>query len=44
MPTFETPDPISVTIDIVGDARITASDRTDTVVTVRPPTRPSRPT
>lgn len=36
MPTFETPDPISVTIEIVGDARVTASDRTDTVVEVRP--------
>ena len=36
MPTFETPTPISVIIDIVGDARITASDRTDTVVDVRP--------
>jgi DUF4097 and DUF4098 domain-containing protein YvlB len=36
MPTYETPDPISVIIDIVGDARITASDRTDTVVDVRP--------
>ncbi|HEX7132265.1 MAG TPA: DUF4097 family beta strand repeat-containing protein [Iamia sp.] len=36
MTTFETPTPLSVTIDIVGDARITASDRTDTVVDVRP--------
>jgi DUF4097 and DUF4098 domain-containing protein YvlB len=36
MPTFETPSPISMTIEIVGDARITASDRTDTVVEVRP--------
>lgn len=36
MTTFETPSPISVTIEIVGDARITASDRTDTVVEVRP--------
>lgn len=37
MPTFATPEPISVTIDLaVGDARITASDRTDTVVEVRP--------
>ena len=36
MPTFETPTPISMVIDIVGDARITASDRTDTVVDVRP--------
>ncbi len=37
MPTFETPEPISVTVELgVGDARITASDRTDTVVEVRP--------
>ena len=37
MPTFDTPEPISVTIDIsVGDTRIIASDRTDTVVEVRP--------
>ena len=37
MPKFETPEPISVMLDIgVGDVRITASDRTDTVVEVRP--------
>src|SRR3712207_3088436 len=37
MPVFTTPDPISVTIDLsVGDVRIAASDRTDTVVEVRP--------
>lgn len=37
MPTFETPEPISVTIDlIVGDIRIIASDRKDTVVSVTP--------
>jgi DUF4097 and DUF4098 domain-containing protein YvlB len=37
MPIFDTPDPISVTIELgVGDVRITASDRTDTVVEVRP--------
>lgn len=37
MPTFETPEPISVTVELaVGDARIIASDRTDTVVEVRP--------
>ena len=37
MPTFDTPEPISVTIELgVGDVRITASDRTDTVVEVRP--------
>jgi hypothetical protein len=37
MPTFDTPEPISVTIDLaVGDVRITASDRADTVVQVRP--------
>jgi hypothetical protein len=37
MPTFETLEPISVTIAIgVGDVRITASDRSDTVVSVTP--------
>jgi DUF4097 and DUF4098 domain-containing protein YvlB len=37
MPTFDTPEPISVTIDlIVGYARIIATDRSDTVVEVRP--------
>ena len=38
MPNYETPEPISVTLDlgVVGDARIAASDRTDTVVEVRP--------
>ena len=37
MPTFSTPAPISATVElVVGDARITASDRDDTVVDVRP--------
>ena len=37
MPTFDTPEPISVTVELgVGDLRIVASDRTDTVVEVRP--------
>lgn len=37
MPKYETPQPISVTLELsVGDIRITASDRTDTVVEVRP--------
>ena len=37
MPTFDTPGPITVVIEIgVGDARITATDRTDTVVDLRP--------
>jgi DUF4097 and DUF4098 domain-containing protein YvlB len=37
MPEFETPESISVTLEFyVGDVRITASDRTDTVVEVRP--------
>ncbi|HEX4579839.1 MAG TPA: DUF4097 family beta strand repeat-containing protein [Candidatus Dormibacteraeota bacterium] len=37
MPTFDTPQPISVTIDLgVGDVRIVASDRSDTVVEVKP--------
>jgi len=43
MTTFPTPSPITATIDIIGDLRITASDRTDTVVVVRPgdPHRPA---
>ena len=36
MPRFPTPEPISVVVELVGDVRITASDRDDTVVTVRP--------
>jgi hypothetical protein len=37
MPTFATPDPITVTVELnVGDIRILASDRADTVVVVRP--------
>jgi DUF4097 and DUF4098 domain-containing protein YvlB len=37
VPTFDTPEPISVTIDVgLGDIRIVASDRTDTTVDVRP--------
>ena len=37
MPTYATPEPISVDLSlVVSDTRITASDRTDTVVEVRP--------
>ena len=37
MPNFETPEPISVTLELgVGNVRITAGDRTDTTVDVRP--------
>jgi DUF4097 and DUF4098 domain-containing protein YvlB len=37
MPVFETPEPITADIEIyVGQVRINASDRTDTVVEVRP--------
>jgi DUF4097 and DUF4098 domain-containing protein YvlB len=37
MPTFSTPTPVSATIEIaMGDVRITATDRDDTVVDVRP--------
>lgn len=37
MPAYDTPGPISVTIELpVGDVKIAASDRTDTVVTVVP--------
>jgi hypothetical protein len=37
MPVFDTPEPISVQVDLpVGDAWITATDRVDTVVQIRP--------
>lgn len=37
MPNYETPEPISVTVELgVGDVRIAAGDRTETVVGVRP--------
>lgn len=37
MPTFATPQPIAITVDLVlGDVRVVASDRADTVVEVRP--------
>jgi hypothetical protein len=37
MPTFDTPEPIFVTVELgVGDLRIVAGDRTDTTVEVRP--------
>lgn len=37
MPSFETPDPIAVSVDMAaGAVRIVASDRADTVVEVRP--------
>ncbi|MEU2014405.1 DUF4097 family beta strand repeat-containing protein [Nocardia sp. NPDC019302] len=37
MPTFETPKPIVVTVDVLsGNVTVIASDRTDTVVEVRP--------
>ncbi|MGC5331051.1 DUF4097 family beta strand repeat-containing protein [Micromonospora sp. DT62] len=37
MPTFDTPTPISATVDlVVGDVQLTATDRTDTHVEVRP--------
>jgi DUF4097 and DUF4098 domain-containing protein YvlB len=43
MPTFDTPTPIDVDLEIgVGDIRIEASDRADTVVDVRP-TDPDKP-
>ncbi len=42
MPTFDTPEPISATLDVVvGSIQIRASDRSDTVVDVRP-SDPSR--
>ena len=37
MPTFQTPAPVTATVDLaLGDLRITAGDRADTVVDVRP--------
>ena len=43
MPTFDTPEPISVSLELgVGDIRIVAGDRTDTVVEVRPTDPPRR--
>jgi hypothetical protein len=37
MPTFDTPEPIAVTVELgVGDLRIVAGDRTETTVEVRP--------
>jgi hypothetical protein len=37
MPTFDTPEPITATIDVaIGDVRISAGDRGDTVVEVHP--------
>lgn len=42
MPTFDTPDPIVVDLELgVGDVRIVATDRADTIVDVRP-TNPAR--
>ena len=44
MPTFNTPEPISATIDLVAaDVRIIAGDRQDTVVEVRPSTSSHEP-
>jgi DUF4097 and DUF4098 domain-containing protein YvlB len=43
MPVFATPEPIIVQVDLpVGDAWISASDRTDTVVEIRPRNASSR--
>jgi DUF4097 and DUF4098 domain-containing protein YvlB len=37
MPSFDTPGPISVTVELgVGDLRVVAGDRSDTIVEVRP--------
>ncbi|MGW0006982.1 hypothetical protein ACWDT6_24515 [Nocardia grenadensis] len=37
MPTFETPEPVAVIVEILsGEVTVAATDRTDTVVTVRP--------
>ncbi len=43
MPTFDTPQPITVTVELaVGDLTVTAADRRDTVVEVRP-SDPAKP-
>jgi hypothetical protein len=43
MPTFATPGPISATVEVAGSqVRVTASDRTDTVVLVEPINKASR--
>jgi hypothetical protein len=43
MPTFATPGPIAVTVQVAGaQVRVTASDRTDTVVLVQPINETSR--
>ncbi|WP_174189033.1 DUF4097 family beta strand repeat-containing protein [Nocardia barduliensis] len=40
MPAFETPEPIAITVDVLsGSVTVIASDRTDTVVDVRPADR-----
>ena len=36
MPVFDTPEPITADIDIIGSIQVTAADRTDTVVEVLP--------
>ena len=44
MPTFSTPEPVLATIEVTaGDVRVYASDRTDTVVEVRPSTSSHEP-
>ncbi len=44
MPTFSTPQPIATTIDLAAaDVRVLASDRSDTVVEVRPSTSSHEP-
>jgi len=44
MPTFATPEPIAATVEVAGArVRVTASDRTDTVVLVEPINQASRP-
>ena len=43
MPTFATPEPIAATVEVAGaQVRVTASDRTDTVVLVEPINEASR--
>src|SRR5262249_23952081 len=43
MPTFATPGPIAATVEVAGaQVRVTASDRTDTVVLAKPINEASR--
>src|SRR6476661_3861689 len=36
MPRFDTPRPIRINVDVVGNVRVNASDRDDTIITIEP--------